>query len=126
MSGEFDPEPVTRREIGPLLAERRRSMNDDHIKSHDTINKDGRKIKKEKRPAKGKGGTKTVDIDYTALFVPGASATSSVEILVIEAELAAEEDYSGNPHVPSRDSVLEAAVEKIESMGLVPAWEVVR
>lgn len=58
----------------------------------------------------------------------GASTTSDVGMLVIEAQFVdgmdMDETYP-NIHIPSNDNTLDAAVEQIEERGLVPAWEVV-
>ena len=52
----------------------------------------------------------------------GRRKTRSVEMLVIEAELAADGNELGNPATPISERVGEAFVERIEDTDLVPAW----
>ena len=53
---------------------------------------------------------------------PGRRKTRSVEMLVIEAELAAEGKVFTNPATPISERVGEAFAERIEDTDLVPAW----
>ena len=53
---------------------------------------------------------------------PGRRKTRSVEMLVIEAELAAEGKEFTNPATPISERVGEAFAERIEDTDLVPAW----
>jgi len=53
---------------------------------------------------------------------PGRRKTRSVEMLVIEAELAAEGKEFANPATPISERVGEAFAERIEDTDLVPAW----
>lgn len=129
VSTNTDERDVSRRKTGQILAERRVAVkqSDDYITNYDKINQDGRKMgirKKQHKDPEVYTAVK-VEFDLTTLLAPGASTSSNVELLFLEAKIADEnEDYDGNPHVPTRDSVYDEAVEKIEAAGLVPAWEV--
>ena len=52
----------------------------------------------------------------------GRRKTKSVDLLVTEAELAAEGKQLGNPATPISERVGEAFAERIEDTDLVPAW----
>lgn len=78
------------------------------------------------KTVRGPGETeKTVEVNLSSLFHPAVSTTGNVEILVLEAELAAEGECGDNPHIPVNEETLEAAINRIEAEGLAPAWEVV-
>jgi len=53
---------------------------------------------------------------------PGARRTSSVEMLVIEAELVADGHEPDNPAQPRSPATAEAFAERIEETDLVAAW----
>lgn len=71
------------------------------------------------------GDTKTVEINATELFRPGERKTGRVDQLVIEAKLHDEGKGGGNPAKPLNSDVAKRAVERIESIGLEPAWRLV-
>ena len=116
---------VPKRRVAPLIAKQRRQVSDNHITEFDKTDDDGHKIKKVKRPAV-EGGLKEVDVDVTALYSPGISTTSNMEIIRIEAELADEGGEVKNLHVPANDELLDQALEMLEGQDLTPAWEVER
>lgn len=111
----------TKRRVAPLFAKRRREVNDDHVEDHDKIN-DGHKIR-EKKTRGVDGTTKTIDVDQTALLTPGISTTSSLDVITMEAELAAGGGAVDNYHIPANDGVLDKALEELNGKGLTPAWE---
>lgn len=120
----------TKRRIAPLLARRRQNLDrDGHIERERVAYErdgDGHKIGQVIRPKKGGEGTTTVDIDLTALEGAAPSTTSSMRIIELEAEIAADEpERIKNPHIPTTDDVLRAALDHLRPMGLEPAWEVV-
>jgi len=61
--------------------------------------------------------------DVTLALSPGLRVTSSIERLVIEAELVAEGADLDNPAIPGQNT-REDAISRIESKDLEPAWEV--
>lgn len=73
-------------------------------------------------------GEVETEIDLTALYQTARRTTGDPDLLVIEAELAADPDDStpANPARPLDSDVAKAAVERIEQRGIRPAWEVVR
>jgi len=117
MSGAVDRSGEIRR----LLALRRRALHDEFVTDYDWI-EDGDKIR-EVVVGSLEGSTQTQDVNFTHLMQSAPSTTGNVEMLVIEAELAAEEP-PGNPHIPINERVLAEARERIEAKGLTPAWEV--
>lgn len=114
---------VPKRRVAPLIAKQRQRIGDAHIAEFDRTDDDGHKIKKVKRPAV-EGGMKEVDVDVTALYSPGISTTSNMEIIRIEAELADDGGEVKNLHVPANDELLDRALEMLADHDLVPAWEV--
>jgi hypothetical protein len=53
----------------------------------------------------------------------GVSTTGDVDLLRLEAEMAAGDDYEiGNPHIPINTDKLEQAKQQIEQDGHTPAW----
>ena len=123
------PEPATagvpKRRVAPLIAKQRQRISDKHVTEFDKTDDDGHKIQKIKRPAV-EGGMKEVDVDVTALFTPGISTTSNMEIIKIEAELADEGRDVENLHVPANDEILDRSLEMLEDHDLSPAWEAER
>lgn len=64
-----------------------------------------------------------VEESLTTRYAPGPRTTGSVERLVIEAELDADDErYIGNPARPVDAAVLEAARQRLEAKDLTPAW----
>lgn len=116
---------VSKRRVAPLLAKQRQMIGDRHITDFDKTDEDGHKIQKVKRPDP-EGGLNEVDVDVTALFSPGISTTSNLEIIRIEAELADVGRDVKNIHVPANDEVLDQSIDMLRSHDLTPAWEVVR
>ena len=114
---------VPKRRVAPLIAKQRQRIGDTHITEFDRTDDDGHKIKKVKRPAV-EGGLKEVDVDVTALYSPGISTTSNMEIIRIEAELADEGGEVKNLHVPANDELLDQALDLLDDHDLTPAWEV--
>jgi hypothetical protein len=113
----------TKRRIAPLLARRRENLDrDGHIEEFDHIDNDGHKIGLVIRP--DGTGSKEVGIDLTALGGAAPSTTANLDLLVIEARLLADGKPIKNPHVPSNDGVLRAALDHLRPEGLTPAWEV--
>lgn len=108
-----------------LLEERRAVLNDDFITDFDKKNEDGDKIK-EITVKRSSGETRTYEANLSKLGQAAPSTTSNIDILCIEAELAAEGRIGTNPHLPSSAEVYEQAIERIEAEGLTPAWEAVR
>lgn len=123
---------VTKRRTGPLLARRRRNLNRDAHITSDRFDhwreEDDHKIRRTVTEDK-ENGERVTDHDLTALEGAAPSTTTNLELLVIEAEQAAEADEADlpwmNPHIPANDEMLATAIEEIERAGLVPAWEVV-
>lgn len=79
----------------------------------------------EREVAAAGGGTRTEEIDATALFAPGVRKTGDVDMLLIEAKQAERGDHGGNPAKPASAEVAKTAIERIEEAGLEPAWRVV-
>lgn len=71
------------------------------------------------------GTSKTVETNATKLFQPGERKTGRVDHLVIEAKLYDDGEGSGNPAKPLNGDVAKRAIERIESIGLEPAWRLV-
>lgn len=63
------------------------------------------------------------EINFSTMFGPAVSRTGNVDLLVMEAELAAEDRMNGNPHIPIDAETRATAREKIDAAGLSPAWE---
>jgi hypothetical protein len=112
-------------EIKVLRAKARDQLPDCVIEDeslYDTTNDDGEKIKE--HTVNGPDGTsKTIDSNMTRSFQAAVSTTGDVDMLVLEAELKADDDHTiGNPHVPITTEVRDAALERITDQDLEPAW----
>ena len=71
-------------------------------------------------PRDGDGDGRTIG---SVSATPGARRTRSVERLVLEARMVAEDDWQpDNPSVPVSVGVGEAFRERIDETELVPAW----
>ena len=115
---------ISKRRVAELIARRRQNITDDHVVGYDEIDENGHKVKTVKKD-RTEAPKSTYTVDLTATTKTGPSTTSSLEILIIEAEQAADGRDRMNPHIPANDEVLEQAVERIEEEDLVPAWEVI-
>jgi len=69
------------------------------------------------------GHTVTRKVNLTALFTPGSRTSGNVDLLVIEAELAADGAELDNPARPATADVAEAVIRRLDE-GVRPAWEV--
>ena len=113
----------TKRRIAPLLARRLNNLDrDGHIEEFDHIDNDGHKIGLVIRP--DGTGSKEVEIDRTATGGAAPSTSANIELIVIEARLLEQGRPIENPHVPSNDGVLRAALDHLAGHDLTPAWEV--
>lgn len=87
---------------------------------YDKTNDDGDKIKEV--PIRGSG--KTFDTNVSSTFRPTPSTTDDVDLLVLEAEMAAGDEYElGNPHIPRSVEARDQALKQIQANGHKPAWE---
>lgn len=118
----YDPDA----EIKRLRAERRKAIVNHRVEwdGPNTKRDDNGDLIQEKSLQSQRGHTETVERNLSQLLRPAVSTTSDVEILVIEAELAADGRTPSNPHVPSSKDVLQRAETNLESRGLTPAWEI--
>lgn len=127
VTNDYNRAASTRRESSPLLARRRQNLDrDGHIGSdrYDFQREDdGHKIKKVKRPGP-ENGTIERERDLTALEGAAPSTTSSLRLIEYEAEILADGGEIENPHIPTTDDVLRAALDHLRPMDLTPAWEV--
>lgn len=99
-------------------------MTEMQIKQEAERNDEGRLIKTQSI-SRATGESNTVETDVTALFEAGKRTTTSVQNLVIEAELVESDHHTvENPWVPGSPETLVQARERIEDKGLRPAWEV--
>lgn len=65
----------------------------------------------------------TAEINLTQMFGPAVSRTGDVDLLYLEAELAADGRIGSNPHTPIDAATREQARDRIEANDLTPAWE---
>jgi len=84
-------------------------------------NDDGRLIW-EKSIGSAAGGSKTREIDVTALLNPGPRKTGNIDHLVIEAKLHERGEGGGNPAKPVDSDIAKRAIERLDEEGLEPAW----
>lgn len=109
-------------QVLPMLEQRRAQVDDRYVQSHDATNANGEKVA-EIKTTDPEGGTQTTHVNLSTLLTSGISTTSNMEIILIEAKMAAEGDFEGNPHLPSNDRILEQASRVLGERGLTPAWE---
>ena len=65
-----------------------------------------------------------IDLDRNEPFLgdaPGRRTSSSLDLLIIEAELVAEGKRVENPAIPG-DEIFEDVLQRLEGRGLEPAW----
>lgn len=67
------------------------------------------------------GTTITQEINCTHLYTPGIRKTGNIEILLIEARMAANGKELGNPAFPVSPEVADAVVARLED-GVEPGW----
>jgi len=106
-------------EIKVLRAKQRDSLTEDWITKHDKIDDNGDKI--EEVPFRG--SSNTFEVNLSGMFGPCASTTGDVDLIVLEAEMAAEGRDMTNPHIPISTEVLQQARDRLSDAGLTPAWE---
>lgn len=111
-------------DIKVLRAKAENSLPDcvvDDESQYDKTNDDGEKTREV--PIRGPGG-KTFETNVTTALRPGASMTGDVDLLALEAEMQASDEYTiENAHVPITTDVRDRALERIEAAGHSPAWE---
>jgi len=110
-------------EIGRLLAKRRQSLSDPSIDDADDYTDDGEAVA-EMTVQTGPDTWGEFEVNLTRLFRTAPSTTGDVDLLEIEAELAAERGPPDNPHIPTSTDVLDALRERLDGTKLRPAWEV--
>lgn len=110
-------------EIKVLRAKARDALDESFIDDFDTTNDEGDKI--EEQVVAGPANTeKTIEINLSKMYRPTASTTGDVGLLVLEAEMAAGDEYTiQNAHVPATVEKRDEAIERIEAAGYTPAWE---
>lgn len=111
-------------QIDELKEQQAQQVTDAFIIDYDYLDEEtGEKIKDESfsHPEYGEQEVKT---NVSKLFKAGLSTTTSISLLVAEAELMEEGRIGGNPHVPASMEVLEQAESRIEANDLTPAWTV--
>lgn len=129
VTNDYETAASTRRNTAPLLARRRQRLDrDGHIESerYDFRREgDGHKIRRVVIENQETGDDVT-ESDLTALEGAAPSTTSSIRLIEFEAEIAADDKTRiENPHIPTNDNVLRAALDHLRPMDLTPAWEVV-
>lgn len=67
------------------------------------------------------GTRKEIEVNCTKMYAPGRRRSGNVDLLVIEAELAADGKDLGNPAFPIREEVAEAVHSRLPE-DVDPAW----
>lgn len=67
------------------------------------------------------GGRREIEVNCTHMYQPGRRKSGNVDLLVIEAELAADGKDLGNPAFPIREEVAEQVHARLDE-DVQPAW----
>lgn len=67
------------------------------------------------------GGNRKQEVNCTAIYSPGRRKTSDVEMLVMEAEMAADGKDLGNPAFPTSGEIAEQVHDRLDDE-IEPAW----
>jgi len=109
--------------IKVLRAKARDNLPDDIVNEYDEIDDDGNKLEVETYSGPT-GKDQEIKHNLTAMYWPGASTTGDVDMLVLEAEMRAGDEYElSNPHIPATVEARNEALDRMQSEGLSPAWE---
>lgn len=91
-----------------------------HMLREATENNDGDLIYTKEIPGP-EGTTREVDVNVSKLYRPGRRKTGDVELLLIEARLAADGKELGNPAFPINGEIADQFHERL-SDDMNPAW----
>ena len=118
----YTPDP----EIARLIAQRRKALASHTVQmdAANTYRDDEGNLIQERTIGSAQGHTETVETNLSTLMRAAPSTTADVEMLVIEAKLAAEGEGGDNPHIPKSETVRERALDQLDELGLEPAWRV--
>jgi hypothetical protein len=122
MTGIHNHDAETKR----LIAQRRKALTDHRLDADEFAKaerQNGEVVVKDTVRTDANTFSET-EVSLSKMLGSAPSTTGDIDILRVEAELLAEGNPPGNPHVPINAEVREQAREVIEANGDTPAWEV--